>query len=64
MGVFASMDNDGSKCIDKQETLKFWFNNIEKILNKNKIYIFFYFSKKKKGNPILQNLIQKHFLKL
>ncbi|EDK31285.1 EF-hand protein (macronuclear) [Tetrahymena thermophila SB210] len=31
MGVFRKIDTDGSKCIDKEETLKFWKSNYAKV---------------------------------
>ncbi len=36
MGVFNKMDGDGSKCIDKIETLKYWYMK--------KSYFFNYFN--------------------
>ncbi len=42
MGVFNKMDGDGSKCIDKLETLKYWYTkklNIVKFSKNNLIYL-------------------------
>ena len=35
MGVFRKIDTDGSKCIDKEETLKFWYKYILILAYKN-----------------------------